>query len=58
MNMDVVCSKSGHVLCKSRLKGCMYITGIWFLVSRVVIIHYFVLLIETIISTDLDYYCI
>ena len=28
-------SKSGHVLCKSRLKGCMYITGIWFLFSRV-----------------------
>ena len=54
MNMDVVFSKSGHVLCKSRLKCCMYITGISFLVSRVVIVHYFVLFIKTIISTDLD----
>ena len=57
MNMDVV-FQSGHVVSKSRLKFYMYITGIWFLVSRVVIVHYFVLLIKTIISTDLDYYCI
>ena len=44
MNMDVVFSKSGHVLCKSRLKCCMYITGILFLVLRVVIdlVHYVV----------------
>ena len=34
-------SKSGHILCKSRLKCCMYITGISFLVARVVIVHYF-----------------